>query len=108
MKRPYFASRNHSRRFSFAGSGVFGACARGAPIRNAKAAKTAKTLLMVFSESESCRQLNQAGRRRRRVDAERRPERRLRLLARGIEHRGAVDVDELDFVQHVVNLAAEL
>jgi hypothetical protein len=47
MKRPYFASRNHSRRFSFAGSRGALVCARGCPIRNAKPAQTAKTFFML-------------------------------------------------------------
>src|SRR5262245_45777185 len=108
MKRPYLASRNHSRRFSFAGSGGRGDWARGWTIRNAKAAKIAKTLLMVCSKAEPCRQLNLPRCGGRRVDAVRRAERRLRLLARGVEHRRAIDVDELHLVQQIVDLAAEL
>src|SRR5262245_9011984 len=73
MNRPYFASRNHSRRFSRAGSAGrgLGDCASSWVIRNAKTAKTAEILFIARSEAKPRRELNQARRGGGRVDAER-------------------------------------
>src|SRR5262245_38569538 len=100
MKRPYFASRNHSRRFSRAASGATPPGCWASPStpmleRISEATKTRKHENFIGClEAEPRRQLNLPWRRGRRIDAVSRAERRLRLLAGSVEDRGAIDVDE--------------
>src|SRR5262249_1987844 len=60
------------------------------------------------SEVQPQRQLDDARRARRVRDADRRPEVRVDLVAGGIEPRRPIDVLELDLVEEVVGLDAEL
>src|SRR5262245_30359780 len=112
MKRPYFASRNHSSRFAFAGSGAGRVvCAPGWTTKNPKAATIAKAQNARFiwtSEIHSHRELNDPRRPRRVRDADRRAEVRVDLHAVRVEPSRAVDVLELDRVEQIVDLRAEL
>src|SRR4051794_29247154 len=127
MKRPYLASRNHSSLFSLAGStradawlGPTGAsaptpAARASrthvsvpPARHAKAARAATVLFMIVSESQTHRELHDARRPRRAGDADRRPEVRVDLRPGRVEARRPIDVLELDLVEQIVDLGAEL
>src|SRR5437867_9205920 len=109
MKRPYFASRNHSRRFSRAGSGAGrGVCAAQTPIKTKATTKTRKheedQRLMSSSEDESHRHLHDA----RIAGRDRLAEVRIHLIARRVESGGLVHVRELKPVADVIGLDAEL
>ena len=148
MKRPYFASRNHSSRFSLRGirrahgglrigrpkglryrcgvarpeglrqprshqlevaQQLYAGLAAGREDRDEQPARTAVRILIrsPLSEAETRGQLNRfAAAPSAMLMPERRPERRLGLPAGRVEHRRAVDVDELHRVQHIVNLGS--
>src|SRR5580765_9069861 len=108
MNRPYLASRNHSSRFSRAGSGGLGACAPGRPTSNANAVKAAKSCFIHLSEVQSYRKLHDARRPGGIGDPDHGPEVGVDLRARGVEPRRAVDVLELHLVEEIVDLGAEL
>src|SRR2546428_234512 len=104
MKRPYFASRNHSRRFSRAGSGAGrGVCAAQTPIKTKATTKTRKheeedQRLMSSSEVESHRHLHDA----RITGRDRLAEVRIHLIARRVEPGALVHVLELKRVEDVI------
>src|ERR1051325_8632660 len=112
MKSPYFASRNHSRRFSRAGSGgrVAGTCApattttAASATSAASAALTLRARIMFASEVQPQRQLGDPRRSRRVRDADRGAEVRVDLIAGGVEPHGAIDVLELHRVEEIVDL----
>src|SRR6185436_17261631 len=126
MNIPYLASRNHSSRFSFAGSGGFGDGVCAVPLTTATAPKSAgkidlrinapSWLLRILrrpsypsaSEIEAERHLQRARRARRAADAVGGAEVGVHLRARRVEARGAVDVLELHRVEHVVRLETVL
>src|SRR5258708_29020357 len=109
MKRRYLASGNHSSRFSLTGSDAGrGACAPGMLTIEINAARTAQTILMAASEIQTHGQLDDARRARRAGDADRRAEVRVDLRTCRVEPCRAVDVLELDLVEQIVDLGAEL
>src|SRR5262252_5862912 len=121
MNRPYFAWRNHSRRFSLAGSGaaltgcateVGEAALKGcAPEVNAPTVSASATPIrgrMSTSESDARRQLNHTRRPRRIRNADCGAEIRVDLTAVHVEPCRAVDVLEFYLVEQVVDLGAEL
>src|SRR5712691_8269639 len=137
MKRPYLASRNHSRRFSLAGStagldtapacttsagvawaglkacttraGVVRAFRPAVAIASAMSATPANTRKRIrSSEVQPHRQLDDARRARRVGDADRGPEVRVDLRAGGVEPRGAIDVLELHLIEQIVDFHAQL
>src|SRR5262245_44874966 len=113
MKSPYFASRNHSRRFSRAGSGgrVAGTCA---PVTTTTAASAisatpaVRARVMSASEIQPQRQLGDPRRSRRVRDADRGAEVRVDLITGRVEPHRAIDVLELHRVEEIVDLDAEL
>src|SRR5262252_2536065 len=100
MKSPYFASRNHARRFSRAGSGgrTAGTCAPATTTTAASAARAAPAVrarVMSASEVQPQRQLDDPRRTRRVRDPDRGTEVRVDLVAGGVEPHRPIDVLEL-------------